>query len=83
MHGAPTGYIVPPGTSFLVILPDSRLILWWDLAIRWLAIYFFMEVPLQVGAGQANLEIPAKCPFLGPFLRHLLPNRSTLAELAG
>lgn len=48
MYGLIEEFIVPPGTSVLVILPNSNFIMIWDAFIRWLAVYFFVLVPVEI-----------------------------------
>lgn len=50
------GYIVPAHKPFWILLPDSMFVLWWDAMIRWLAVFLFLQIPMDIAfRGQERL----------------------------
>lgn len=42
------GYIVPHWRPVWVLLPNSHGLLLWDSMIRWLAVAFFIQIPIDI-----------------------------------
>lgn len=42
------GYIIPDNLPVWVLLPNSRGLFWWDAMIRWLAVAFFIQIPIDI-----------------------------------
>ena len=42
------GYIIPENLPVWVLLPNSRGLFWWDAMIRWLAVAFFIQIPIDI-----------------------------------
>lgn len=42
------GYIVPDRRPVWVLLPNSHGLLLWDSMIRWLAVAFFIQIPIDI-----------------------------------
>ena len=47
---------MPRDRPWYVILPGSHRILWWDALVRWLAVFFFIQIPMDIAfRGQQRL----------------------------
>ncbi|KAL3159544.1 hypothetical protein ABBQ38_009960 [Trebouxia sp. C0009 RCD-2024] len=42
------GYIIPEALPMWILLPNSRGLFWWDAMIRWLAVAFFIQIPIDI-----------------------------------
>lgn len=42
------GYIIPEDLPMWILLPNSRGLFWWDAMIRWLAVAFFIQIPIDI-----------------------------------
>lgn len=42
------GYIIPDRRPVWVLLPNSYGLLLWDSTIRWLAVAFFIQIPIDI-----------------------------------
>ena len=42
------GFIIPDNMPVWVLLPNSRGLFWWDAMIRWLAVAFFIQIPIDI-----------------------------------
>jgi len=42
------GYMVPDGLPVWILLPNSQGLFWWDAMIRWLAVAFFIQTPIDI-----------------------------------
>ena len=52
----PAGFVMPRDRPWYVILPGSHRILWWDALVRWLAVFFFIQIPMDIAfRGQQRL----------------------------
>ena len=52
----PAGFVMPRNRPWYVILPGSHRILWWDALVRWLAVFFFIQIPMDIAfRGQQRL----------------------------
>ena len=43
-----TGYLVPNNVPVWILLPKSHGLFWWDAMIRWLAVAFFIQIPIDI-----------------------------------
>lgn len=42
------GYIIPQNLPVCILLPNSPGLFWWDAMIRWLAVAFFIQIPIDI-----------------------------------
>jgi hypothetical protein len=42
------GYMVPEDLPVWILLPNSQGLFWWDAMIRWLAVDFFIQIPIDI-----------------------------------
>ena len=42
------GYMVPDNLPVWILLPNSQGLFWWDAMIRWLAVAFFIQIPIDI-----------------------------------
>ena len=42
------GYMAPANVPMWVLLPNSLFLFWWDAMIRWLAVAFFIQIPIDI-----------------------------------
>ena len=42
------GYMAPDNSPVWVLLPNNMFLFYWDAMIRWLAVAFFIQIPIDI-----------------------------------